>query len=270
MGDYRSLRVERDGRGVATVTMDRPEVRNAFDDRLIAELHDATATLAGDAEVRVMVLAGAGQAFSAGADLRWMGSMKDFSFEDNIADSTRLDALLHGMYDLPKPLIGRIHGHALGGGTGLAAVCDIAIAAEGTQFGFTEVRLGIVPAVISPYVVRKVGLSFARSVFVTGERFDAARALRAGLVHEVVAGGRLDAAVAAAVERCLAAGPNAIAAAKRLPELAARPIDEAARETVRIIAAARVSDEGQEGMQAFLDRRPPAWVPSAPPRSPAM
>jgi methylglutaconyl-CoA hydratase len=261
MGRYETIRVERDARGVATVTMDRPEVRNAFDARLITELHDAAWALGADADVRVVVLSGAGKSFSAGADLNWMRSMKGWGFEENLADSSRMSAMMRALYDLPKPLIGRIHGFALAGGTGLTAVCDIAIAAEGTQFGFTEVLFGIVPAVISPYVVRKVGVSFARSVFVTGERFDAARALAAGLVHEVVPPARLDAAVAAAVERCLAAAPGAIAAAKLLPDLALGPLDEVSRETVKVIARLRVSDEGQEGMQAFFDRRRPSWAP---------
>ena len=256
-----TIRIDRDDRGVATVTMDRPDVRNAFDDRLIAELHHAATGLAADDSVRVVVLTGAGAIFSAGADLNWMRSMKTWTFDENVADSTRMDAMFRSLYDLPKPLIGRINGHALGGGTGLTAVCDIAVAVEGALFGFTEVVLGLAPAVISPYVVRKVGRSFARAVFVTGERFDATRALAAGLVHEVVTLDDLDAAVQRAVERCLKAGPNAIAAAKRLPDLALRPLDEAAAETVRMIAGLRVGDEGQEGMQAFFDKRRAAWVP---------
>jgi methylglutaconyl-CoA hydratase len=262
MTDYETIRVARDERGVATLTMDRPEVRNAFDDRLIAELRAAAEALGEDDAVRVVVLTGAGDVFSAGADLNWMQSMKGFSFEENVADSTRMERMFRTLYDLPKPLVGRINGHALGGGTGLTAVCDIAIAVEGALFGFTEALLGLAPAVISPYAVRKVGRSFARSVFVTGERFDAWRALRAGLVHEVVTPDRLDATVHAAVGRCLRAGPQAAAAAKRLPDLALRPIDEAAEQTVRIIAGLRVSDEGQDGMEAFFARRPAAWVPA--------
>lgn len=261
MSQYSSLRITRDDRGVATVTMHRPAVRNAFDATLIDELHRAGQELGADDAVRVVVLTGAGPVFSAGADLTWMGSMREWTFEENVADSTRMDAMFRVLYDLPKPLIGRINGHALGGGTGLAAVCDIAIAVEGALFGFTEVVLGLAPAVISPYVVRKVGRSFARAVFVTGERFDANRAREAGLVHHVVEAADLDATVEDALERCLRAGPNAIAAAKRLPDLALRPLDEATQETVRVIAGLRVSDEGQEGMAAFFDKRPAAWVP---------
>lgn len=261
MAEPSPLRVERDDRGVATVTVDRPEVRNAFDAALIAELTEAAAVVAADTAVRVVVLTGAGDAFSAGADLHWMRSMRDWSFDDNVADARRLDAMLRALYDLPQPLIGRINGHALGGGTGLTAVCDVAIAVRGAQFGFTEVALGLAPAVISPYVVRKVGHSFARAVFVTGERFDADRALAAGLVHGVVEHERLDAAVEETVGRCLRAGPVAAAAAKRLPDLALRPLDEATVQTPPIIAALRVGDEAQEGMAAFLERRVPSWAP---------
>ncbi len=262
MTDLQTLRVATDERGVATVAMDRPEVRNAFDDRLIAEMTAVAADLGEDRAVRVVVLTGVGDVFSAGADLHWMRSMKTWSFDDNVADASRMNAMLRTLYDLPKPLIGRINGAALGGGTGLTAVCDIAIAAERALFGFTEVVLGLAPAVISPYVVRKVGRSFARSVFVTGERFGTDRAVAAGLVHQVVSARRLDDAVEAAVARCLAAGPQGVAAAKRLPDLVLAPLEEVTAQTVDIIADLRVSDEGQEGMAAFFDRRPPSWAPA--------
>ena len=261
MNDFETLRITTDARGVATITMDRPEVRNAFNDRLISEMYRAASALGEDETVRVVVLTGAGDIFSAGADLNWMRSMKEWTFDQNVADSTRMNNMFRALYDLPKPLIGRINGHALGGGTGLTAVCDIAIAVEGSLFGFTEVVLGLAPAVISPYVVRKVGRSFARAVFVTGERFDADRAASAGLVHQVVSAEALDGAVEAAVARCLKAGPIAIAAAKRLPDLALLPLDQASAETVQIIAGLRIGDEGQEGMAAFFDKRSPAWVP---------
>jgi methylglutaconyl-CoA hydratase len=263
MTSFSTLRVDVDDRGVATITMDRPEVRNAFNDTLIAELRAAATGLGSDETVRVVVLTGAGDIFSAGADLNWMRSMKEWTFAENVEDSTRMNAMFRALYELPKPLIGRINGHALGGGTGLTAVCDIAIAVEGSLFGFTEVVLGLAPAVISPYVVRKVGRSFARATFVTGERFDADRALGAGLVHQVVSRDGLDEAVGAAVQRCLKAGPQAAAAAKTLPDLALGPLDEAAAQTVRIIAGLRVGDEGQEGMSAFFDKRRPAWAPDA-------
>lgn len=259
MSEFTALRLDRDDRGVVTVTMDRPQVRNAFDPTLIAELTRVAERLSAD-DVRVVVLTGAGEVFSAGADLNWMRSMKDWSREDNVADSQRLDAMFRAWWDLPRPVVGRINGHALGGGTGLTAVCDIAIATQDTTFGFTEVLLGLAPAVISPYVLRKTSLSFARSVFVTGERFTAARAREVGLVHEVVPADGLDEAVEAAVRRCLAAGPRAAAAAKRLPEIALLPLDEAAAQTVEVIARLRVGDEGQEGMAAFFDRRKPGWT----------
>jgi methylglutaconyl-CoA hydratase len=259
MGEGVGIQVTVRNEGVATVTMNRPEVRNAFDGSLIAELHDVVRTLGADPAVRVVVLTGAGSVFSAGADLAWMRSMKDHTFEENLADAARVDALLRALYDVPLPLVGRVNGDALGGGVGLVAVCDVAIAAEDTQFGFPEVMLGLAPAVISPYVVRKVGQSFARAMFVTGERFSAGRALATGLVHQVVAFADLDRAVGAVVDRCLRSGPQAVSVAKRLPELALRPLDEATADTPGLIAALRISDEGQEGMQAFLDRRPPAW-----------
>ena len=261
MADFETLRIDTDARGVATITMDRPSVRNAFNDRLISEMYRAASALGEDDAVRVVVLTGAGDIFSAGADLNWMRSMKEWTFDENVADSTRMNNMFRALYDLPKPLIGRINGHALGGGTGLTAVCDIAIAVEGSLFGFTEVVLGLAPAVISPYVVRKVGRSFARAVFVTGERFDASRAFDAGLVHQVVSAEALDGAVEDAVARCLKAGPIAAAAAKRLPDLALRPLDEATAETVQVIAGLRIGDEGQEGMAAFFEKRRPAWVP---------
>jgi methylglutaconyl-CoA hydratase len=263
MAAYTTFRLERDDRGVATLTLDRPEVRNAFDATMIAELTQAAGELAVDDDVRVVVLAAAGEkVFSAGADLNWMGSMKDWTYEENVADARRMDAMFRALWDLPKPLIGRINGHALGGGTGLTAVCDIAIAVDRATFGFTEVLLGIAPAVISPYAVRKVGRSFARAVFATGERFDAQRALSAGLVHQVVTPDALDAAVADAVDRCLLAAPQAAGVAKGLVDLALRPLDEAAAETVEVIARLRVAEEGQEGISAFLGKRPAAWVPA--------
>ena len=221
------VQVEVDGRGVATITMDRPDVRNAFDDRLIAAMAAAIRELEADDRVRLAVLTGAGEVFSAGADLNWMRSMKDYSFEENKADSTRLDALLRSFYDFRKPLIARVNGHALGGGSGLVSTCDVAVAVEDATFGFTEVMLGLAPVVISPYVVRKVGRSFARATFVTGERFDAWRAQQAGLVHHVVARAELDATVAEVAERCLRGGP-----------------------------------EAQEGMGAFLHKRRAPWVPA--------
>ena len=255
------VRVEHDERGVATVTMDRPEVRNAFDERLSAELRAAGEALAADDDVRVVVLTGAGAVFSAGADLGWMRAMQGYTYEENLGEARAMAAMFATLAGLPKPRVGRVNGHAFGGGTGLAAVCDIAIAVEAAQFGFTEVTLGLVPAVIAPYVVRKVGRSFARSVFVTGERFAAARALDHGLVHEVVPADGLDEAVDDAVARCLRAGPQAAAVAKRIPDRALADLDEATRRMPELIAEIRVGPEAQAGMTAFLERRRPPWSP---------
>lgn len=262
--DLTRVSVTLDERGVATVTLDRPEVRNAFDASVIAELTECVERLGADDAVRVVVLTGAGKVFSAGGDLNWMRGMVAYSEEDNRADAVRMNAMLRALYDLPKALIGKINGHAIAGGTGLAAVCDITIAVDGAKFGLTEVVLGLAPAVISPYVVRRIGIGHARSLFVTGELFDTERAHRIGLVHEVAADVKaLDAAVSEAVDRCLKAGPKAVATAKRLPDMAVAPLDEATTVTPGIIAALRAGEEGQEGMAAFFDKRPATWVPQA-------
>lgn len=259
MQGLQTLSVDVDGRGVATVTMTRPDVKNAFDDVLIAELTEVAGTLAADDAVRVVVLTGAGEIFSAGADLNWMGSMLGRTVEENVADAQRMNGMYRALYDLPKPLVGRVNGHALGGGAGLVAVCDIVVAVDDAWFGFTEVVVGIVPAVISPYVVRAVGHSHARALFVTGERFSTERAERIGLVHHRVARAELDDVVADVLRRCLRAGPRAAGIAKALPDVAARPLDEATARTPEIIATVRVTDEAQEGMRAFLEKRRPSW-----------
>jgi methylglutaconyl-CoA hydratase len=253
------LQLHRDPRDVTWLTLDRPDVRNAFNAGLIAELAEAAAVLAADPP-RAVVIAGNGPSFSAGADLVWMRSAKDRSWADNLADARATAAMFRALDGLPCAVIGRVHGHALGGGVGLVAICDVVVAEAGTVFGFTEVRLGIAPAVISPFVVRKIGHSHARALFTTGERFDAARAERVGLVHVIVAADGLDGAVDAVVASVLSAGPGAITAAKRLPELASAPLDEATETTAAVIADLRTSDEGQEGMAAFLEKRPPRWT----------
>ncbi|WP_205712049.1 enoyl-CoA hydratase-related protein [Euzebya rosea] len=261
---HETLRVEVDDRGVATITMDRPEVRNAFNDTLIGELSSVAAALAADDDVRVVVLTGGGPVFSAGADLNWMGSMRDWSREENVADSRRMNGMLRSLWDLPKPLIGRVNGHAIAGGTGLTAVCDIVVAVRGAKLGLTEAVLGLAPAVISPYVVRKIGVSQARALFVTGELFDAEHAHRIGLVHQLVDDvDALDVAVAETVRRCLKAGPRAAAVAKTLPDLALDDLDVATDRTPGIIAELRVSEEGQEGIAAFFEKRPASWVPQS-------
>ena len=256
------LRRERPRAGVARVVLARPEVRNAFDDALIAEVTAAFEELASDGATRVVVLAGEGKAFCAGADLAWMKRMVTWGEEENRRDAEALGRMFLAIDSCPKPVVGRIHGAALGGGAGLVAVCDVAVCADGTLLGTTEVRLGIVPAVISPFVVRKVGESHARRWFLTGERLDAEAALRAGLVHVVVPEAELDAEVDRVVDALLLGGPEALAVSKGLAKRMGRvPTDEALAEAACIIATRRVSSEGQEGMEAFLAKRPPAWAP---------
>lgn len=256
------LRTSRDTRGVVTLTMDRPDVRNAFGPELMAALGDAFAGLAEDQTVRAVVLTGEGPAFSAGADLNWMRSMVDFSYDEQVADSRQLDSLFAAVEAFPAPVVARVNGHALGGATGLIACADIAVAVRGAKLGFTEARLGLAPAVISTYVLPKIGLSNARRYFLTGEIFDADAALAMGLVHEVCDPEHLDATTEDVVQRVLAASPQAQRAIKRLiPEVAAATTrEEAVAATVPVIARLRVSDEGQAGMQAFFDRRPAPWV----------
>jgi methylglutaconyl-CoA hydratase len=246
---------------VTTVTLDRPEVRNAFNEDLIVELTSWARSVPADGSVRAVVLQGAGQVFSAGADLQWMSRMAGYSREENLEDARRAAAMYLAVDSLPVPLIGRIHGAALGGGAGLAAVCDVVVAAVDAVFGFTEVRLGIVPAMISPYVVRKIGYSAARELCLSGERFPAARARDLGLVHDVVPPDLLDQAVLGRVEQFRKAAPSAVAVAKRLLRdvYGHRPADVMAL-TVDAIASQRVSSEGQEGMRAFLEKRPASWT----------
>jgi methylglutaconyl-CoA hydratase len=243
-----ALRIERDG-PVLRITLARPERRNAFDAALIAELSEAFGDV-GDA--RAVVLAGDGESFCAGADVEWQRSSIDLSYEENVEDAMRLYRMLEAVDSCPAPVVARIQGYALGGGSGLTACVDLAIAAPDAVFGFTEVRLGIIPAVISPFVLAKLGAGAARRYFLTGERFGAEVALRIGLVHEVAAD--LDGAVENAVSALLAGGPEAVRAAKRLAR--ERPPGD---ETPRIAAERRTSNEGQEGLRAFLEKRSPAW-----------
>lgn len=249
----------RDEREVAWLTLNRPDVRNAFDDVLIGELIEAAQALAIEPP-RAVVLSGAGPSFSAGADLNWMRAAKGYTHEDNLSDARALSSMLNALDALPSAVIGRVHGHALGGAVGLVAVCDIVVAERATVFGFSEVRLGIAPAAISPFVVRKIGRSHARALFVWGRRFDAGLAERIGLVHHVVDADDLDDAVDGVIADVLSAGPIAVAAAKRLPEVAMAPMVEAREVTAGIIADLRVGDEAQEGMAAFLDKRRPRWA----------
>lgn len=250
-----------DDRGVATLTLDRPDRHNAFDDALIAGLTAALRRLGGDPAIRAVVLASRGRSFSAGADLEWMRRMAGHSFEDNLADAAGLAGLLHALDRLPKPTLALVQGAAYGGGVGLVACCDIAIASERASFCLSEVKLGLTPATISPYVVNAIGARWARRLFQTAEVFTAARAREIGLVHDVVPGDGLAAAGEEVLQALLQGAPGAQADAKALVFLCeGRPVDAAlAEETGRRIALRRASDEGREGIAAFLDKRPPAW-----------
>jgi methylglutaconyl-CoA hydratase len=242
------LRIERDG-PIHRITLAKPERRNAFDAELIRELHEAFADV-GDA--RVVVLTGEGPSFSAGADVEWQRSAVELSYDENVEDALRLYRMLEAIDTCPAPVVGRIQGYALGGGSGVAACLDVGIAAEDAVFGFSEVKLGIIPAVISPFVLPRIGAA-ARRYFLTGERFDAPTALRIGLVSEVT--DDLDGAVARVVGELLTSGPEATRAAKRL--VRERPAGE---EAAQIAARLRAGEEGQEGLRAFLERRKPTWI----------
>ncbi len=245
---------------VTTVTLNRPSVRNAFNETLIAELTDFAASVPTDGSVRVVILRGAGASFCAGADLQWMSKMAAYTRDENLADASVAARMFLAIDSLPLPVIGRVHGAALGGGAGLAAVCDVVVAAEDAMFGFTEVVLGILPAMISPYVVRKIGLSAARDWCLSGARFSAATAKQIGLVHDVVAEDRLDLTVDRYVQQFLKAAPSAVANTKALlRQIAGRAPGDVLPLTVEAIANQRVSPEGQEGMRAFLEKRPPSW-----------
>ena len=256
---FTHLVARRDG-AVEHLTLNRPDVRNAFNEEMIDELSGWAISRHADPTVRAAVLRGAGPVFSAGGDLSWMARTVDFTREQNLHDAEAL-AQMYGRLDtLPFPLIGCVHGAALGGGSGLAAVCDIVIAARDAIFGFTEVRLGIVPAIISPHVVAKIGQSAARELFLTGARFSAERAREIGLVHAVVEPGELEDEVRRTVDGVLACGPQAVAAAKALIRQAAGgPSAQTAGLAAEVLADARVSDEGQEGLRAFLEKRRAAW-----------
>jgi methylglutaconyl-CoA hydratase len=253
--------VSRDDRGVATVTLNRPALHNAFDEALIQRLIETLAALGTDDTCRAVVLAGAGKSFSAGGDLNWMRRMASYSHDENVADAAELGRLMSTLDRLPKPTLARIHGSVFAGGLGLVSCCDIAVAEQDTVFCVSEARLGLVPAVISPYLVRAIGARSARRYFLTAERFSAAEALRIGLIHEVVPAAQLDAKVEAIVAALLESGPRAQARSKRLiSEVADRPIEQSLIDiTVRTIAEARASNEAREGLAAFFEKRKPKW-----------
>ena len=255
-----SLRVERDG-AVAVLTLGRPEVLNAFDEGLIAELTRAFSEAGTDASVRAVLLRAEGKAFSAGADLAWMRRAADASPEDNLADARQLAELMRVVDTCPKPTLARVQGAAFGGAVGLVACCDIAIAVPQARFSLSEVRLGLIPGAISPYVVRAIGQRAARRLFLTAERFSADEALRYGLVHEIATPETLDEAVQRCLSDILAGGPEAIAAAKKLAVDMAGPITaERIEESARRIASIRSSTEAREGLAAFFAKRKPGWM----------
>ena len=257
----RTVLTEIDGRGVARIVLNRPEVRNAMNAAFIRDLTEAVETVGADDEVRVVILTGQGKGFCAGADLAWMRETADYSVEENYADSGRLGRMLNRLNNLPKPVIGLINGHAFGGGIGLVACCDIAIASAAAKFSLSEVRLGLTPATISPYVVRKIGQSHARRYFLTAEVFDAARAEAIGLVHRVAEPDALAATGQEFVDLLLLGGPKSQAVSKDLVfRVSDREIDgDLIDWTSRLIADIRATDEGREGAGAFLEKRKPVW-----------
>ncbi len=246
---------------VARVYLNRPEVRNAFNDGVIAELTATFTQLGEDKGLRAIVLGGHGKAFCAGADLSWMRTMAGYTWDQNRADAEALAQMLWTLWSCPLPVVGRVHGDCYAGGLGLAAVCDVVVAAEGVQFCLSEARLGLLPATIGPYVVKAMGEQAARRYFVTAERFDAQRAQQLGFVHECVPADALDSTVEQIVATLVANGPAAVKACKQLvQDVAGRTITAELRaETARRIADIRASDEGREGVQAFLNKREPAW-----------
>jgi len=258
--EYETIRVERK-ESVAWLSFDRPEVHNAFNARLIGEMTDAVLGVGEDESVRIVVLTGTGKSFCAGADLNWMREIVDYSYEQNLQESMALAEVLHMIFSLPKPTIAMVNGSAIGGGTGFLSACDIAVAAEEAMFGLSEVKIGLVPAAISPYVIRKIGESKAREYFLTGRRVSARKAQEIGLVNEVVPGRDLRKTVDHLIDLLLTSGPEAIASCKELIfNVPLMTMEEAKEYTAKMIAGLRVSEEGQEGMAAFLEKRKPRWA----------
>ena len=255
------LILQNDVRGVATITLNRPEKHNAFDDVLITDLLQFLDNIEHDKSIRVLVVRAQGKSFCAGADLDWMRRMADFDFEQNLADARQLARLMYRLNRLNKPVIALVQGASFGGGVGLIACCDIAIASTDAIFSLSEVRLGLIPSVISPYVIAAIGSRAARRYFLSGERFDAARALQLGLLHEVVEPETLDVSLEQCIDALLISGPGAQAAAKELIQhVKGRAIDESLiEETARRIAEVRACDEAREGLNAFLEKRKPDW-----------
>lgn len=257
-----TLDIRRPSSHVAEVWLNRPEVRNAFNDQVIAELTATFQALSAEPDLRAVVLAGHGKAFCAGADLNWMRAMADYTWEQNQADAQALADMLWAIWSCPVPVVGRVHGDCYAGGVGLAAVCDVVVAAESVQFCLSEARLGLLPATIGPYVIRAMGERAAHRWFTTAERFNAAEAHRMGLVHELASPETLEEKVQAIVASLVGNGPQAVRACKRLvTDLADQPLTAQWRaDTARRIADIRCSPEGREGVSSFLEKRPPSWT----------
>lgn len=257
---YKTIEWERKD-WVSRITLNRPEVHNAFDATMISELCDAFQKVDDDESIRIVILTGRGKSFCSGADLKWLKEIIHYTFEQNLEESLQLAEILHQIYMLPKPIVAMVNGTAIGGGTGLLSACDIAVASEEAKFGLSEVKIGLVPAAISPYVIRKIGESKAREYFLTGKRISASKALEIGLINEVVPPDRLEKHVEELVGSLLTSGPEAMASCKELifnvPRMS---IEEAKMYTAKMIANLRVSDEGQEGMAAYFEKRKPKWV----------
>jgi methylglutaconyl-CoA hydratase len=258
---YTTIKYYKDGQ-VGRVTFCRPEIHNAFNSTVITEMADVFRQIEKDDDIRVVVLTGEGKSFCAGADLNWMRSVITQSFEENLAESNALADLFYQIYTSKRPVVGQINGAAIGGGTGFVAVCDIAIAARTARFSFSEVKIGVVPACIGPYVIKKMGEGKARELFITGERMNAERAFEVGLVNKVVDDDLLDDEVNMLINSILSSGPEAVAMAKRLVSTVPMMSPGQFKPfTAEMIARLRISDEGQEGMDAFLTKRKPSWVP---------
>jgi methylglutaconyl-CoA hydratase len=262
MSAYQSLEIEMH-RDVAVVWMNRPDVRNAFNETMIAELSAVFHSLDADDAVRAVVLAGRGKSFCAGADLNWMKKMSEYSAEENYVDALGLANMLHTLYSMNKPTIARVHGHAFAGGMGLVSACDMAVAAFEAEFCLSEVKIGLIPATIGPYVVAAMGSRTCRRYMVTGERFAAAEAYRVGLVHEIAPAEKIDEKIDELLIHLVVGGSAAHAKTKSLIDLmTCSPLDQALmEETARRISQVRASDEGKEGIRSFLEKRKPSWVP---------
>lgn len=258
--EYKTILYIEDGL-IGKIILNRPEIHNAFDDFMISELHTVLDRIEKDSGIRVIVITGAGESFCAGADLNWMKRVKDWSYERNYEDAFRVAELMEKIYKFPKPVITRVNGATIGGGTGIVAASDIAIASENAIFGLAEVKIGLVPSVISPYLIKRCGERVCREIFLTGERISARKALEFGLVNYVVSKEELDKKVEEITNMLLSSGPNAIRICKELiKKVSETPLTEVKSYTADIIAKIRISEEGQEGISSFLERRKPKWI----------